>query len=48
MNRTGQELYEMYCRKLAQLGCLADEWDDIDEIDRNAWVLLAIELMTDE
>ena len=45
MNRTGRELYEMYCRKLAQLGVVADEWDDIGEIDRQAWSLLAIELM---
>ena len=47
MNHTGRELYEIYCRKLRELGCVADEWDDIDEIDRNAWSLLAIELMND-
>lgn len=45
MMRTGQELYALYTRAMSEQGVGIDEWDDLDETERDAWRRLAIMLM---
>lgn len=38
---TGRQLYDRYSFEQAQLGVEVDEWEDIEESERAAWVALA-------
>jgi hypothetical protein len=42
---TGKELYALYQRKFAERGCQVDDWDDLEQMDRDVWCALAIELL---
>jgi len=43
--RTGRELYTLWSRKISERGCTTDTWEDIEQLDREAWLLLAVELL---
>ena len=41
---TGEELYALYRQKHAALGCSTDEWEYLEQIDRDVWDALAADL----
>lgn len=41
---SGQELYNMYVEAMAAEGCVLDEWEQLGDIDRNAWDKVALQL----
>lgn len=44
---TGKELYALYARKHAERNSDVDVWEDLDQLERDVWCALAIELIPD-
>ncbi len=44
MKLSGEQLYAIYKSKSRQQGVIVDEWEDLDDTDRAAWCLTAIEV----
>lgn len=42
---TGIELYEVYKRAHLEQGCSVDEWEDLDESEKDVWRRMAVMLM---
>ncbi len=43
---TGQQLYRQYQRAASFYDCVVDEWEDLDEQERNIWIKLALEILS--
>lgn len=41
---TGEELYRLYEEKSAEEGLVVDPWEDLEDLDRRIWMLMAIEI----